>query len=78
MPLTFDDVAAEMRDRFTASQGQPVTITAEEWNALAQAVKVADALEVAHDALPVGHPAKDRAAAVILTVRSGRGHVATA
>ena len=43
--FTLDDICAIMRDRFTESGGRAVLITADEWNALAQAVSLADELE---------------------------------
>ena len=45
--FTLDEIAAIMRDRFTAaaSSGKPVYITGDEWNAMAQGVYLADELE---------------------------------
>lgn len=66
-----DDVAALMRERFTSSGGGPVALTAEEWNALAQGIYVADKLEAF-----LANPSDDRlaadAASLIRRVRSGR------
>ena len=43
--MTIDVVVAQMRERFTKSQGASVSITADEWNAMAQAIYLRDALE---------------------------------
>jgi len=69
--MTLDDVAANMRLRFTESKGEPVQITAEEWNAMAQAVYIADHLEW-FLADPNNDELAQRAAALIRKVRSGR------
>ncbi|HJQ65352.1 MAG TPA: hypothetical protein VJ816_03190 [Gemmatimonadales bacterium] len=42
--MTLDDLAAEMRRKFTASNGEPVTLTAEEWTVMADAIHLRDAL----------------------------------
>ena len=69
--MTLDDVAAEMRQRFTDSKGAPVFITADEWNAMGQGVFIADKLE-AFLANPSDNALAASAAALIRQVRSGR------
>ena len=71
--MTIDDVAAEMRARFTTSQGGPVTITAEEWNTLAQVIYFCDALEGALPTMDGTGKTAGRARDLIAKVRSGRG-----
>ena len=71
--MTIDDVAAEMRARFTTSQGGPVTITAEEWNTLAQVIYFCDRLEEALPTMVEGTgKTAGRARDLIAKVRSGR------
>jgi hypothetical protein len=72
--MTLDDVAAVMRERFTeaASKGRrAVEITAEEWNAMAEGIYLADKLE-AFLANPSDDALAAEAAALIRRVRSGR------
>ena len=69
--MTLDDVAAQMRERFTASRGAPVTITAEEWDAMAAGIYLADKLE-AFLATPADDTLSAKAAELIRRVRSGR------
>ncbi len=69
--MTLDYVAAQMRERFTESRGAPVTITAEEWNAMAAGIYLADALE-AFLANPSDDLLAAEAANIIKRVRVGR------
>ena len=69
--MTLDDVAAQMRARFSDSRGAPVTITAEEWNAMAAGIYLADKLE-AFLATPADDALAAEAAALIRATRSGR------
>ena len=71
--MTIDDVAAEMRARFTTSQGFPVTISAQEWNTLAQVIYFCDALEGALPTMDGAGKAAGRARDLIAKARSGHG-----
>lgn len=71
--MTIDDVAAAMRERFTESQGAPVTLTAEEWNVLAQVVAFCDGLETVLPTL--GQRVEREARDLLVKARSGRGHL---
>ena len=69
--MTLDYVAAQMRARFTDSRGAPVTITAEEWNAMAAGIYLADALQ-AFLANPSDDALAASAADLIRRTRAGR------
>lgn len=62
--MTLDDVAATMRQRFTDSHGAPVSLTAEEWDTLADAIYLRDAL-VEISASPESESAKTKAARMV-------------
>jgi hypothetical protein len=67
--MTLDDLAAEMRKRFTESKGAAVSLTAEEWTVLADAIYLRDAL-VEITAAPESASAKAKVAKVL--ARHGR------
>lgn len=73
--LSLDDVASHMRERFTPVDAtkpvQVATITADEWNVLAQGINVADHLE-AFLLNPTDDALAAQAAALIRHVRKGR------
>ena len=72
--MTLDDVAEIMRERFTESKGAPVTLTAEEWNAMASGIRFADELErlVEWQARCLDGESVALARALIKSARSGR------
>lgn len=59
--LSLDDVAATMRERFTESRGAPVTLTAEEWNAMARGIYARDCVRnLLDDPASAGHRERAR------------------
>lgn len=68
--MTLDELASEMRRRFTSSQGQAVEITAEEWTVMADAIHLRDALVDV-----VGNPTSDTVRAKVATLLKKHGRV---